>query len=71
MADNKQKRTVLNTTMNEEVLNDFREYCKTINLPMNTVLETFMRQFAQGQFELKLAKMEVKIKEQGITKKGK
>lgn len=63
MADNKQRRAVLNTTMNEEVLNDFREYCKTINVPMNTVLETFMRQFSKGQFELKLSKMAVKIKE--------
>lgn len=65
MPENKPKRAILNTTINEEVLNGFREYCKTINCPMNTVLETFMAQFANGEFSFKLKRnrMELDIEE--------
>lgn len=65
MADNKQKRAMLNTTINENVLNDFRDYCKGINCPMNMVLETFMDQFSKGQFIFKLSrnKMELDVEE--------
>lgn len=65
MPENKPKRAMLNTTINEEVLNSFREYCKTINCPMNTVLETFMAQFANGEFAFKLKRnrMEMDIEE--------
>lgn len=66
MAEAKQKRAMLNTTINENVLNSFRECCKNINVPMNTVLETFMEQFANGQFQFKLGKsqkMELDIEE--------
>lgn len=59
------KRAMLNTTINENILSDFREYCKGINCPMNTVLETFMEQFSKGQFTFRLAKnkMELDIEE--------
>ena len=56
MIENKQERSVLNTTISKNVLDDFRDYCKSVNLPMNTVLETFMYQFAQGQFSFRLIK---------------
>ena len=61
MAENKQKRAMLNTTINEDVLNNFREYCKEINCPMNMILEIFMNQFAEGQFSLKLGKNKMKL----------
>jgi hypothetical protein len=65
MAANKQKRVMFNTTINENALNKFREYCKDANIPMNVVVETFMEQFADGQFIFKLgkSKMEVDIEE--------
>jgi len=65
MAKIKQERAMLNTTINEDVLNSFRDYCKQINCPMNMVLETFMSQFVQGQFSFKLIKnkMELDIEE--------
>ena len=65
MAKTKQARAMLNTTINEDVLNEFREYCKGINCPMNMVLETFMDQFSKGQFTFKLSKnkMELDIEE--------
>ena len=65
MAEAKQKRAMLNTTISEDVLNKFRDYCKGINCPMNMVLETFMEQFANGQFSFKLIKnkMELDVEE--------
>lgn len=57
----KPDRAMLNTTINETVLNNFRDYCKKINCPMNMVLETFMAQFAEGQFSFKLIKDSMKI----------
>lgn len=50
------KRGVLNTTITQSVLDDFRLYCKKINCPMNTVLETFMTQFANGEFSIRIGK---------------
>lgn len=55
------KKGVLNTTINEEILKDFKDYCKEINCPLNVVLETFMAQFADGQFCLKLGKNKIKV----------
>lgn len=65
MVENKSKRGVLNTTINELVLSSFKDYCKQINCPMNMVLETFMEQFAKGEFSFKLNKnkMEIDIEE--------
>lgn len=60
------KRAMLNTTINEEVLNDFKAYCKELGFPMNILLESFMRQFADGSFVLKIGKsnkIEVDIEE--------
>ena len=50
------KRLMLNTTISKEVLDEFRNYCKEIGCPMNIVLETFMRQFCNGDFYFKLGK---------------
>lgn len=61
MAEMKQKRAMLNTTITEPVLNSFRDYCKKIGCPMNMVLETFMEQFSDGQFTLKLAKNKMNL----------
>lgn len=52
-TDNK---AMINTTISKDVLDDFRNYCKEIGCPMNMVLETFMKQFAEGQFYFKLGK---------------
>lgn len=56
MPENTPKRAMLNTTINEEVLKKFREHCKAINCPMNTILETFMIQFANGDFSLTISR---------------
>ena len=61
MKMQKPKRISFNTTINEEIANDFREYCKTVNVPMNLVLEIFMTQFIQGQFTFKLTRTGMKM----------
>lgn len=49
-------RAMLNTTINEEILNDFKAYCKELGFPMNMILESFMAQFVDGEFILKIGK---------------
>lgn len=44
--------TALNTKINKEVFDAFKDYCKELGYPMNVMLETFMRQYANGRFEL-------------------
>lgn len=52
---------ILNTTISQRVLNNFKNYCKEINCPMNTVLESFMKQFASGEFTIKIGKNNVEV----------
>ena len=46
------KTTALNTKVNKEVFDDFKDYCKEQGYPLNVMLETFMRQYASGNFKL-------------------
>lgn len=50
------KRTAFNTTINVDIQKQFREYCEEIGMPLNIVLESFMKQFSNGEFELKFGK---------------
>lgn len=42
----------LNTKVNKEAFESFKDYCAYLGYPMNVVLETFMRQYANGRFKL-------------------
>jgi len=44
--------TALNTKVNKEVFDAFKDYCKEQGYPLNVMLETFMRQYANGKFLL-------------------
>lgn len=44
--------TALNTKINKEVFDAFKDYCKELGYPMNVMLETFMRQYANGRFDI-------------------
>lgn len=55
------EKAVLNTTISKDVLDGFRAYCKATNCPMNVILESFMRQFAAGEFIIKLGKNNCKV----------
>lgn len=46
------KTTALNTKVNKEVFESFKDYCAYLGYPMNVVLESFMRQYANGRFKL-------------------
>lgn len=61
MADSKKDRAMLNTTISKDVMDDFRSYCKDMNCPMNMVLEAFMKQFANGEFIMKLGKNDASL----------
>ena len=52
MASIKPKRAMLNTTINEEVLAAFKDTCKESGINMNIIIETFMKQFADGEFKI-------------------
>lgn len=44
--------TPLNTKVNKEVFDAFKDCCKRQGYPLNVMLETFMRQYASGDFHL-------------------
>lgn len=44
--------TALNTKVNKEVFDAFKDCCKEQGYPLNVMLETFMRQYASGNFYL-------------------
>lgn len=44
--------TALNTKINKEVFDAFKDCCKKQGYPLNVMLETFMRQYADGEFNL-------------------
>lgn len=50
---NRVETTALNTKVNKEVFDNFKVCCKELGYPLNVMLETFMRQYANGRFELK------------------
>lgn len=59
-------RAMLNTTIDQEILDDFKAYCKELGLPMNILLQSFMQQMSSGEFILKFGKnnkIEVDIEE--------
>lgn len=44
--------TTLNTKVNKEVFDAFKDCCAEYGYSMNTMIETFMRQYANGRFHL-------------------
>jgi disulfide oxidoreductase YuzD len=44
--------TPLNTKVNKEVFDAFKDRCKEQGYPLNVMLETFMRQYSNGNFHL-------------------
>ena len=44
--------TALNTKVNKEVFDKFKDCCKEDGYSLNVILETFMRQYANGRFKV-------------------
>ena len=44
--------TALNTKVNKEAFDAFKDCCKKQGYPLNVMLETFMNQYASGNFHL-------------------
>lgn len=47
-------RKGFNTSIDEEILEKFKEKCKQENLPINVLLERFMQGYIDGDFKLKM-----------------
>lgn len=61
------KRAPLNTTIDEEILNDFKSYCKELGLPMNMLVQSFMQGMIEQSLVLRIGKnnrLEIDEKEQ-------
>ena len=57
--------TGLNTKVNKEVFQDFKDRCAYLGYPMNTVLETFMQQYSNGRFKINTDDI-MKFKNDGV-----
>ena len=58
----KREKAMLNTTIDKEVFEDFKATCKASGMRMSTLLETFMRQYSDGEFTVKFVKNKSKLK---------
>lgn len=47
-------KKAFNTSINEEILEQFKEKCKNDKLPINIVLEKFMQGYINGDFKLEM-----------------
>lgn len=46
--------SAFNTTIDTDILQAFKTLCKIKSYPMNVVLELFMKQFINGEFDIYL-----------------
>lgn len=46
------KTAALNTKVDKEVFDKFKDCCKEQGYPLNVLLETFMNQYANGRFKI-------------------
>lgn len=54
----RREKAMLNTTIDKKVFEDFKATCKASGMRMSTLLETFMRQYSNGEFTVKFVKNE-------------
>lgn len=47
-------KKAFNTSIDEEILDQFKEKCKQEKLPINIVLEKFMQGYIDGDFKLEM-----------------
>ena len=52
----KREKAMLNTTIDKKVFDEFKATCKASGMRMSTLLETFMRQYNDGEFTVKFVK---------------
>jgi hypothetical protein len=57
------KKSQFATSIDKNIADDFRKTTEMWGIKMNVVLETFMRQFANGELILKFDEGQLKIEE--------
>lgn len=50
------KRAPLNIAINAEISNAFKSHCKSLGLPTNLLVESFIKQFVSEEFILKIGR---------------
>lgn len=50
------ERKQLNTPVNGQILDNFRNACNSYNLKMNVVIESFMKDFSEGDYDILLSR---------------
>lgn len=53
-----EKKAVLSTTINADIMEAFKEKCKEDGVPMNVIIELFIKQYNSGKFEIILGRTE-------------
>lgn len=56
--NNVEEKTVINTTVNLEVYNEFKSYCKENGYFVNAIFTAFMKQFIEEDYVLEFKKVE-------------
>lgn len=57
------EKSILNTTISKDVLEKFKDNCKLQGISMNVLIESFMRQYNDGEFYFKLGTNKSQIEE--------
>lgn len=47
-------KKAFNTSIDTDILQNFKDKCKADNLPINIVLERFMQGYVEGKFIMKM-----------------
>lgn len=54
------EKSLINTTIQTDVLDDFKYNCERLNVPMNYLIERFMEKFNNGDFVLTIGDGRIK-----------
>ena len=50
------RKSMLNTTVDTEIFEKFKDACKQSGIKMNTLIEVFMEQYVAGEFVLRFGR---------------
>lgn len=56
-------RKSFTSSIDENIQKSFKDKCNQLGLPQNVVLEMFMKEFSNGEFEVKMRKNKIFIDE--------
>lgn len=54
------QKSLINTTIQTDVLDEFKDNCERLKVPMNYIIERFMEKFNNGDFKLTIGDGRIK-----------